>query len=175
MLRALVADGIDLIEVSGGSYEAPAMMGVRASTAAREAYFLEYARTVMDLAGEVPIAVTGGFRTQTAMAAAVATADCDIVGIGRPAATNPTAGTDLLQRGQDRLEVNQVKFGARPITGRIADLRVLDGALDLSWHTDQIHRLGRGLDPDPARSWHRAAVAMVTRNGLGAFRPKRGR
>src|SRR5947208_5042296 len=95
VLRALVADGIDLIEVSGGSYEAPAMMGVRASTAAREAYFLEYARTVMGLAGEVPIAVTGGFRTQAAMAAAVAAADCDIVGIGRPAATNPTAGNDL--------------------------------------------------------------------------------
>ena len=59
-------EGVDLIEVSGGSYESPAMMGsAAASTRAREAYFLEYARTVRDLAGDVPMAVTGGFRSRT--------------------------------------------------------------------------------------------------------------
>ena len=50
-----------MIEVSGGSYEQPAMMGKAAdSTRAREAYFLEYARTVRSLAGDIPLAVTGG-------------------------------------------------------------------------------------------------------------------
>jgi len=51
VVAALASEGIDLIEVSGGSYEQPAMMGKTAdSTRAREAYFLEYARTVRSLA-----------------------------------------------------------------------------------------------------------------------------
>ena len=50
MVAALAREGLDLIEVSGGSYETPAMMGKAAdSTRAREAYFLEYARTVRGL------------------------------------------------------------------------------------------------------------------------------
>ena len=64
--RALVRESIDLIEISGGSYESPAMMGT-ASTQDREAYFLEYARTVREAAGAVPLAVTGGFRTRSVM------------------------------------------------------------------------------------------------------------
>lgn len=41
VVAALAQEGLDLIEVSGGSYEAPAMMGAAtASTQAREAYFL---------------------------------------------------------------------------------------------------------------------------------------
>ena len=38
-----------------------------ASTRAREAYFLEYARTVRGLVGDIPLAVTGGFRSRAAM------------------------------------------------------------------------------------------------------------
>ena len=73
VVRMLVAEGIDLIEVSGGTYESPAMMGtVRPSTREREAYFLEYARTVQEITGSVPVAVTGGFRSAEAMGAALA-------------------------------------------------------------------------------------------------------
>lgn len=175
VVRALVAEGIDLIEVSGGSYEAPAMMGaVKASTAAREAYFLDYARSVMSLADGVPIAVTGGFRTRAAMDEAVAAGDTDLVGLGRPTCTNPDAGNDLLTGGLERLDSQRVRFGARPLVGRVADLRTLDSALDLGWHTDQLHRMGKGLDPDPGRPWWQAAGAFAARNGLGAMRPQRG-
>ncbi|QUQ67962.1 NADH:flavin oxidoreductase/NADH oxidase family protein [Kutzneria sp. CA-103260] len=175
VVRALVAEGIDLIEISGGSYEKPVMMGtVRESTAAREAYFLDYARTVMDLAGDVPIAVTGGFRTRQTMTAAVAARDCDLVGLGRPTVVNPDAAVELLDRGRERLEAPPIQFGARSIMRRFGELSALDGALNLNWHTDQMHRMGRGLEPDPARGWRRAALVMVARNGFGALRPRRG-
>jgi 2,4-dienoyl-CoA reductase-like NADH-dependent reductase (Old Yellow Enzyme family) len=50
VVSVLAGGGLDLIEVSGGSYESPAMTGsAAASTRAREAYFLEYARTVREL------------------------------------------------------------------------------------------------------------------------------
>lgn len=53
VVAALAGEGIDLLEISGGNYESPAMAGsASASTRAREAYFLEYARTVREIAGE---------------------------------------------------------------------------------------------------------------------------
>ena len=92
VVAALAGEGIDLIEVSGGSYEQPAMMGKAAdSTRAREAYFLEYARTVRSLAGDIPLAVTGGFRSRTAMHEAVHAGECDVIGLGRPTATTTDA------------------------------------------------------------------------------------
>ncbi len=68
-IRALADAGIDLIEISGGTYEAPAMTGVKAgkepvkdSTRQREAYFLEFAEKAR-LAVKTPLVVTGGFRS----------------------------------------------------------------------------------------------------------------
>ena len=60
------------------------------------------------------------------------------------------------------------------VLGKVADLKQLDGFLDLSWHTDQLHRLGAGLEPDPNRGRVATMVAMVRRNGRGAFRRTRG-
>ena len=99
VLAALAGEGLDLIEVSGGSYEQPAMMGAAAdSTRAREAYFLEYARTVRSIVGDVPLAVTGGFRSRSAMQAAVDSGECDVVGLGRPTATTSGCGRRHPQR-----------------------------------------------------------------------------
>ena len=55
--------GVDLIELSGGSYEAPAMHGQTRDgrTLAREAYFLEFARDIATVAS-MPVMVTGGIR-----------------------------------------------------------------------------------------------------------------
>lgn len=55
--------GVDLVELSGGSYEAPVMMGAARDerTLAREAYFLEFAREIATVA-TMPLMVTGGIR-----------------------------------------------------------------------------------------------------------------
>ncbi|MDB5986074.1 MAG: 2,4-dienoyl-CoA reductase [Nevskia sp.] len=54
---------VDLIELSGGSYEAPAMQGEARDgrTLAREAYFLEFA-TEIAASARMPVMVTGGIR-----------------------------------------------------------------------------------------------------------------
>ena len=48
VVKSLEALNIDMIELSGGSYEAPAMQGVTADgpTLKREAYFLSFAETI---------------------------------------------------------------------------------------------------------------------------------
>ncbi|MEK1907824.1 MAG: NADH:flavin oxidoreductase/NADH oxidase family protein [Pseudomonas sp.] len=54
---------VDLVELSGGSYEAPAMQGDARDgrTLAREAYFLEFAGEIA-AAAKMPVMVTGGIR-----------------------------------------------------------------------------------------------------------------
>lgn len=58
---------VDLVEVSGGSYESPAMQG-RAqdgtSTERREGYFVEFAREIAEIA-TMPIMVTGGIHRRS--------------------------------------------------------------------------------------------------------------
>ena len=53
--------GVDLVELSGGSYESPAMQGTTANgqTLAREAYFLEFAAALVKVA-RMPLMTTGG-------------------------------------------------------------------------------------------------------------------
>ena len=175
VVAALANEGLDLIEISGGNYESPAMSGSSSSsTQAREAYFLEYARTVRTLAGDVPLAVTGGFRTRAAMSDAVTIGDCDVIGVARPTATTPDAAAAILTGRQTTLIAHERRYGMRRALGRIADLTALDGVLTLSWHTDQLHRLGAGRQPDVGRGRLVTTLALLRRNGRASFRPRRG-
>ena len=166
VVGALAAAGIDLIEISGGTYEAPAMMGPRgpASTRAREAYFLDYAVRVRDRAPGVPLMVTGGFRSAAAMADAVGCGACDVVGIGRPLALHPDAAGQLLDGSRARVDA-----GARGI-----GMRTVDSAIDLYWHARQLQRIGRGRDPWPHEHALHTLAAFLLANGWGAARRRRG-
>ena len=175
VVAALASEGLDLLEISGGNYESPAMSGSAASsTRAREAYFLEYARTVRSLAGDVPLAVTGGFRTSSAMSDALVSGDCDLIGIARPTATTPDAAAAILTAQQTTLTSHERRYGMRRLLGRITDLTALDGVLTLSWHTDQLHRLGAGREPNLRRGRFVTTLALLRRNGRASFRPRRG-
>jgi 2,4-dienoyl-CoA reductase-like NADH-dependent reductase (Old Yellow Enzyme family) len=175
VVAALAQEGIDLIEVSGGSYEQPAMMGKAAdSTRAREAYFLEYARTVRSLAGDIPLAVTGGFRSRVAMHEAVHAGECDGIGLGRPTATTTDAADVILAGRAETLTAHQVRYGMRRALSKFVDLKSMDGMLEIAWHADQLHRVGAGLEPDLNRGWIATTLAMVRRNGRASFGRKRG-
>jgi 2,4-dienoyl-CoA reductase-like NADH-dependent reductase (Old Yellow Enzyme family) len=175
VLAALAGEGLDLIEVSGGSYETPAMMGKAAdSTRAREAYFLEYARTVREIVGDVPLAVTGGFRSRSAMEDAISAGECDVIGLGRPTVTTIDAADAILDGRSDAVVAHEVRAGMRRLLGRFVNLKSFDGILELSWHTDQLHRIGAGLEPDLGRGRLATTVAMVRRNGTISVGRKRG-
>ncbi|HPW29348.1 MAG TPA: NADH:flavin oxidoreductase/NADH oxidase family protein, partial [Rhodoferax sp.] len=86
--------GVDLLEVSGGTYEqleffkALPESEVRDSTREREAVFLEYAKSIKAVA-RMPIMVTGGFRTLAGMEAALAGGHTDMLGVARPFCLDP--------------------------------------------------------------------------------------
>ncbi len=80
---------VDLVELSGGSYEAPAMQGDARDgrTLAREAYFVEFARDIRKVA-RMPVMVTGGVRRRP-VAEEVVASGVDMVGIGTALAIDP--------------------------------------------------------------------------------------
>lgn len=96
-IKLLVEAGIDFMEISGGTYEDPQMMGYPVSevpvkserTAAREAFFLEFAKEVRQRHPGLVLMLTGGFRSRAGCEAAIRDGACDLVGIGRPAAVDP--------------------------------------------------------------------------------------
>ena len=138
--QALDAMGIDLIEISGGSWENPVnRRGTKESTRKREAYFLDYAEEVKDLI-KVPLMVTGGFRTKHAMSSAVQSGAVDFIGLGRAFAVDPYAAKHILQN-EDYVS------SVQPITTGIKKIDQM-AVMEISWYTMQINRISRGKSPN---------------------------
>lgn len=177
VVKLLAEERLDLIEVSGGSYESPAMMGrplsASSSTRQREAYFLEYAETVRTIAPHIPVAVTGGFRSRAAMAEAITTGACDIVGLGRPAAANPDAATRILS-GHDRLADPPATLSLPRRLSNLPRIKTFQGFVEMQWHLDQLHRMAARKHPDGNHSAWLAALNAIRHHGLDAFRRRRG-
>ncbi|MDH2532383.1 NADH:flavin oxidoreductase/NADH oxidase family protein [Acinetobacter baumannii] len=148
VFKAVDEAGIDLIEISGGTYEAPAMAGAKAdkrkaSTIAREAYFLDFAEKIRQHV-KCKLMVTGGFRTVEGMNAALASGACDFIGIARPLAVE-TDLTDRLIAGQDvRYAVKPIKTGL-PFVDKMAIMEII-------WYAAQFKAIGQGKKPNPKLS-----------------------
>ncbi|NNP68739.1 NADH:flavin oxidoreductase/NADH oxidase family protein [Acinetobacter sp. Ac_5812] len=148
VFKAIDAAGIDIIEISGGTYEAPAMAGAKsesrkASTIAREAYFLEFAEKIRQHVA-CKLMVTGGFRTVEGMNAALESGACDFIGIARPLAVEVDL-TDRLIAGHDvRYAVNQIKTGI-PFVDKMAIMEII-------WYAAQFKAIGQGKKPNPKLS-----------------------
>jgi 2,4-dienoyl-CoA reductase-like NADH-dependent reductase (Old Yellow Enzyme family) len=150
-------ESLDLLELSGGTYEQPRLIGaegrgedavaVRPSTRAREAYFLDYAVAVRRVA-RMPLMVTGGFRSREAMVTAL-DGDCDVIGIGRPLCWRPDFPRRLLSREMDRIEriEDRLRFaerGWRSPASSFVPLRMLNAFGAQSWYYCQLFRLADG-------------------------------
>ncbi|HEY6880301.1 MAG TPA: NADH:flavin oxidoreductase/NADH oxidase family protein [Polyangiales bacterium] len=154
VVQALPAGTVDLLEISGGTYEAIAMMGStreqRQSTREREAYFFEYAAKVRARSA-VALMLTGGFRSRTGMEQALASGAVDVIGLARPLVVEPEFGQRLLSDPDARVEV--------PV--RSSGIRQLDGALETIWHSRQLERIGNGQQPDLSLGGMRAFFSYL--------------
>lgn len=147
--------GVDLVELSGGSYEAPAMMGSARDerTLAREAYFLDFARDIAKVA-TMPLMVTGGIRrrevAETVIAGGVAMA-----GIATALAIEPDLPRKWQAGGDDA-----------PALGPIAwKNKQLASSAHMSAVRYQMVRLGRGRPTNPRVSpaWALATAQVSAR------------
>ena len=108
---------VDLVELSGGSYESPAMQGRTADgrTLAREAFFLEFARTIAGIA-RMPIMTTGGIRRR-AIAEDVLAGGIAVVGMATALAVAPDLPRDWLAGGQRVANIPPVEWQDKGMAG----------------------------------------------------------
>ena len=173
VVALLNGEGVDLLEISGGNYEQPRLMGidgmepiftepVRESTRAREAYFFDYALAVRDVA-TMPLMVTGGFRTIDGMNEALAGGEIEMIGLGRPLCVDPDLPEKLLSGKISRAEEVEQRLHLGPgILGpasRIDLVKAANAFAKIGWYYEQIYRLADGLDPDPSMSALHALLA----------------
>ncbi len=156
---------IDLIEVSGGTYEQPKLLGIAGmeaeepqnvmqSTLQREAYFLDFALAMRQTIS-IPLMVTGGFRSRAAMEQALESGAADIIGIGRPLCYEPN-GANLLLCGADALPQMEQNLALLPrwlgFLRGIKMIRSLDSFAVQYWFYSQIYALGRTGKPNIGQS-----------------------
>jgi 2,4-dienoyl-CoA reductase-like NADH-dependent reductase (Old Yellow Enzyme family) len=83
VIQQLEELGIDLLEISGGTYEQVDFFLQRESTRKREAYFLDFANQVKTKSN-IPLMVTGGFRSIEFSEEVLQNNELDVIGFGRP-------------------------------------------------------------------------------------------
>lgn len=167
VIRELSAAGMDLIEISGGTYEEPAMTGKeypkKESTLKREAYFLEFAEKARQ-ATSTPLVVTGGFRSPEGMEGALASGAVDFVGIARLLAIEPEAPKRLLSGQPSRHQVKPISTG----------IKMVDDAamMEVMWYGRQLRRLGNGKHPKPNESGLKSLLMTSLEGGWGTLRTR---
>lgn len=145
--------GIDHLEISGGNYEEPSMMGskntegetVADSTVRREAYFLTYAEEMRKVTS-LPLMVTGGFRSRKGMEEALASGALDMIGLGRPMCVEPDVPNKLLSGAEGcgtwEKQIRPAKAG-------------------MGWFALALISHGDGEDPDTAMTGEQAITAYL--------------
>lgn len=181
VVRWLNDCGIDLLEVSGGTYEQLEFFKpqndseVRNSTREREAMFLEYAKSIKAVA-KMPIMVTGGFRTKAGMEAALIQGHTDMIGLARPFCLVPDFPSQMLAGTLERLPVSedQLVLGRGYIgpNSPSAAWRTLNNLGQAGWYYRQIERLAAGREPDATPMPWRAMVAHLGKDFGRAVRRK---
>ena len=161
-------EGLDLLEVSGGTYEQPKLVGldsltlnpdraeeVKKSTVAREAYFLEYAKDIRAVFKN-PMMVTGGFRSRAGMDAALDAGACDMIGLGRPLCVDSEIVNKLVSKEVETTTIFEKSLQMGPgwlhwLIGLNSPIRLfsaLNGWGQQGWWCTQIINMGEGRDPD---------------------------
>lgn len=154
VINMLSSMGMDLIEISGGTYEKAAMMGYakKESTRQREAYFADYVIKARERI-TAPLMLTGGFRTAAFMEEAVANRETDVVGLGRPFCLYPNIANEIFNGNKTSISMPAVKSGL----GMIDKM----GFLDTLWHSAQLREMGNGRQPDFGLSPWKAMAQMT--------------
>lgn len=176
----LEAASVDLIEISGGTYEQPKLLGIDgmeeeenqnipASTLMREAYFVDFAMAMRKKL-KIPLMVTGGFRQSIAMKQAIESGGADVIGLGRPMCVMTDAPNQLLN-GIDELPRYESQLALFPkwllwLT-KLKILRTVSSFAVQYWYYGQIDSLGRTGKADPDLSvWAATKQTMVMQKKL---------
>ena len=165
--------GVDLLEISGGTYEQPRLLNLDGvepieeqslarSTLAREAYFVDFAKAIREEVS-IPIMVTGGLRRREVMNHVLETGGADMIGLGRPLCVNAD-GPNRLLNGEDELARYEDNLSLLPgwlmwLT-RFNAVRTINSFATQFWFYEQIANIGRTGATDPKLTVFSATMAQ---------------
>jgi len=131
--------GVDLIEVSGGTYEHMVFL----DSNQREGYFLDFARRARQALPGIAMMATGGFRSQAMSAQAIADGSCDVIGLCRPLCLEPALPLRWMGGPEAKAEVTP------PVRLQVPVFKnLLVPGLGYYWHQRQLHRISAGLQTE---------------------------
>ena len=148
---------IDLLEISGGTYENIVFLTERyerESTRKREAYFLDFAKKIKSET-TLPIMVTGGFRSQKFCNNVLANKELEMIGFARPFITDPNFPKAFLE--DENYRVSDATFEFK--------IKKMKDFAEAGFYDYQIHQLAKGKSLKPNYNPY-LAVLRLTKNEM---------
>ncbi|MFI9456454.1 NADH:flavin oxidoreductase/NADH oxidase family protein [Amycolatopsis sp. NPDC052450] len=160
VIAMLAPLGVDLVELSGGSYESPAMTGQSGDdrTRAREAYFLTLAEQLVRTSA-LPLMLTGGV-VRRPVAEEVLASGVELVGMGSALAVDPGLPARWRHDADAKVELEPVRIGDKAVASAASMARV----------RRQLRRLGAGRRTKPGIDPKLALVVETVQQAIALRR-----
>jgi len=140
VVKMLDAEKIDVLEISGGTYEKLAFFilnkeqsEVKESTKRREAYFIDFAKKVRAIS-KLPLMITGGFRSYDFCNEVLKNGEVDLIGMARPFITNKDDISGFLKGDIPNLQNLVLRTG----------IKEFDDAAEGGFYARQLIRFSKG-------------------------------
>ena len=159
--------GLDFVEISGGTYERPAMMGAT-SRSTNQVFFAEYSKKLKQKI-EIPVVVTGGIRSINAMNTLLNDNTTDFIGIARPLTIDPNIPNKIKQGTYTIVETTRVSTGVKKLD------RIFGSLLGIVYYQVLMQNIAKGKEPKATKNAWPSLIQAVYNQGLAVLFPQRAK
>ena len=159
--------GLDFVEISGGTYERPAMMGAT-SKSTNQVFFAEYSKKLKQKI-EIPVVVTGGIRSINAMNTLLNDNTTDFIGIARPLTIDPNIPNKIKQGTYTIVETTRVSTGVKKLD------KIFGSLLGIVYYQVLMQNIAKGKEPKATKNAWPSLIQAVYSQGLEVLFPQRAK
>ena len=159
--------GLDFVEISGGTYERPAMMGAT-SKSTNQVFFAEYSKKLKQKI-DIPVVVTGGIRSINAMNTLLNDNTTDFIGIARPLTIDPNIPNKIKQGTYTIVETTRVSTGVKKLD------KIFSSLLGIVYYQVLMQNIAKGKDPKATKNAWPSLIQAVYNQGLAVLFPQRAK
>ena len=159
--------GLDFVEISGGTYERPAMMGAT-SKSTNQVFFAEYSKKLKQKI-EIPVVVTGGIRSINAMNTLLNDNTTDFIGIARPLTIDPNIPNKIKQGTYTIIETTRVSTGVKKLD------KIFGSLLGIVYYQVLMQNIAKGKEPKATKNAWPSLIQAVYNQGLAVLFPQRAK
>ncbi len=159
--------GLDFVEISGGTYERPAMMGAT-SKSTNQVFFAEYSKKLKQKI-DIPVIVTGGIRSINAMNTLLNDNTTDFIGIARPLTIDPNIPNKIKQGTYNIVETTRVSTGVKKLD------KIFGSLLGIVYYQVLMQNIAKGKEPKATKNAWPSLIQAVYHQGLAVLFPQRAK